>query len=577
VLEMTSGVRNRIASFESHNAELRVKLDSPRSSSTGVISPPGSSPRQQGFFPPDAAEFPGRTSETSTASQIRVNRLQAEQAKNGYSLSSEREIQLSARRLQGVADRSSPASSTQGASASLFAHRKKPFNAPTTPDGSVTRQTLSDSKNYIMQPKLEDTPQDSSRRASRLEKIKQLQRHRIGKPRTVQEDDNGDERHRIKASDVPVNTDPSNDDDITLTSVRQIVATRNNAPEDEQELDVDTWRGEEKSQKNLSVMSPSSSSDYETDGFDRSQRGGNALYGEQVEAPSMSASQLTPDVAAFYNRRHTPAAPQRDDDDTYDYSARDEDNNTYTKKTFDDEDDGVVEETNSQESLSYAQRIERKARLDRKVAKAKAAADKKVQQKDGPFMHKEDVEHYRKQLEAPTVKTAAGVAAAATVGCILLGPVGLLVGAAAVGIGVGVMQIPEEQRSNMQVKAAEALKGAQESAFSATEALSNSCANSYRDSGLDEHVPSEMKSCCTPVDTNPPRTKGVEHAGPLGGKEQSQTHEEAIAHDMSSISPTRFTRRKKARVACLRQGKFCQSTLFFLEYLHACSHPILHT
>lgn len=100
----------------------------------------------------------------------------------------------------------------------------------------------------------------------------------------------------------------------------------------------------------------------------------------------------------------------------------------------------------------------------------------------------------------PMTQTAAGVAAAATIGCFVIGPVGLLVGAAAVGIGVGVMQIPEEQRKVMNQKASKAFEGVSNTAFSASESLSNTCATSYKDSGLSEHVPVDCFS--GPDDTN---------------------------------------------------------------------------
>ena len=63
------------------------------------------------------------------------------------------------------------------------------------------------------------------------------------------------------------------------------------------------------------------------------------------------------------------------------------------------------------------------------------------------------MEQYRQSMENPAIKTAAGVIGAATVGCLVIGPVGMLLGAAAVGIGVGVMQIPEEQRSKNGIEA----------------------------------------------------------------------------------------------------------------------------
>jgi hypothetical protein len=71
--------------------------------------------------------------------------------------------------------------------------------------------------------------------------------------------------------------------------------------------------------------------------------------------------------------------------------------------------------------------------------------------------------------------------------------VGLLVGAAAVGIGVGVMQIPEEQRVHVKNKAVKAVHQAHESAISASEAISTSCATSCHDIGCIDHFPSDMK------------------------------------------------------------------------------------
>ena len=290
----------------------------------------------------------------------------------------------------------------------------------------------------------------------------------------------------------------------------------------------------------------------------RDAAGANSHYAPLLQDPSMTASQLTPDVAAFFDQRQK----HKDDDDTYDYSGRDEDNNVYHRqsRTFESIRD---EEDDSQVSLSYAQRLERQAKEE---AARKAAAEAAKANMDGPFMHQEDVEHYRKSLDSPAVKLTAGVAAAATLGCIMLGPVGLLVGAAAVGIGVGFSQIPEEQRNNMQDKAAEALKGAQESAFSATEAISNSCAYSYRESGIDDHVPLEMKTCCPAIDEEVNRQKQsrrahdeVDGTGGLTRTENAQANDGTTGlkpHEKNATSPTRFRNNKKDNIAVLREGKW---------------------
>ena len=58
---------------------------------------------------------------------------------------------------------------------------------------------------------------------------------------------------------------------------------------------------------------------------------------------------------------------------------------------------------------------------------------------------------------------------------VILGPVGLLVGAASVAIGMGVMQIPEEQRNNVRNHAATSLERARDLAYDVGESMSTSC------------------------------------------------------------------------------------------------------
>eukprot|EP00579_Thalassiosira_antarctica_P009851 CAMPEP_0201915088 /NCGR_PEP_ID=MMETSP0903-20130614/5106_1 /ASSEMBLY_ACC=CAM_ASM_000552 /TAXON_ID=420261 /ORGANISM="Thalassiosira antarctica, Strain CCMP982" /LENGTH=761 /DNA_ID=CAMNT_0048450629 /DNA_START=112 /DNA_END=2394 /DNA_ORIENTATION=+ len=102
-------------------------------------------------------------------------------------------------------------------------------------------------------------------------------------------------------------------------------------------------------------------------------------------------------------------------------------------------------------------------------------------------------------LNGPNMKAALGVGAAATLGAVMLGPVGLLVGAASVGIGMGIMQIPEEQRNNVRNHAATSLEKAREIACDLSDSMSSNCA---RYTGTDPHevmgrvVPDEIMSCC---------------------------------------------------------------------------------
>ncbi len=108
-------------------------------------------------------------------------------------------------------------------------------------------------------------------------------------------------------------------------------------------------------------------------------------------------------------------------------------------------------------------------------------------------------------LNKPNVKTALGVAAAATIGAAILGPVGVLVGAASVGIGIGVMQIPEEQRSNAASHASTSLEKARAVALDVSESVGKSCARMYeKETGKDpkdalgDVVPDEiMDRCCS--------------------------------------------------------------------------------
>ncbi len=59
---------------------------------------------------------------------------------------------------------------------------------------------------------------------------------------------------------------------------------------------------------------------------------------------------------------------------------------------------------------------------------------------------------------------------------VILGPVGLLVGAASVAIGMGVMQIPEEQRNNVRNHAATSLDRARDLVCDFSDSMSSSCA-----------------------------------------------------------------------------------------------------
>ncbi|KAL3942186.1 MAG: hypothetical protein SGARI_000349 [Bacillariaceae sp.] len=179
-----------------------------------------------------------------------------------------------------------------------------------------------------------------------------------------------------------------------------------------------------------------------------------------------------------------------DDDRTFDYGDKDDDSNG---------------------STSYATRrrkeAERRARLgadnssrgggDGSNVGTKVDPNKTVQAEgvgglgEGlpSLLSKEEMEQYTKTMENPAIKLGAGVVGVATVGCIAFGPVGLLVGVAAVGLGFGVMQIPEEERNKIQAKAEKAMHNFQEKAADASEKMSSNCLNTYKDSGVADHLP----------------------------------------------------------------------------------------
>ena len=155
-----------------------------------------------------------------------------------------------------------------------------------------------------------------------------------------------------------------------------------------------------------------------------------------------------------------------------------------------------------------------------------------------------------------------------------MGPVGVLLGAAAVGIGVGVMQIPEEQRKNMVDKASETMSNVQEQAISASETMTMSCAASYKDSGLAEHIPAEMTKFCAVseddldmhANTIEPHIKSedseavrLDHAAGHAGGGGGDHHHLPMLKNQEARNPTSPSHARSLRsknVACLRHGMF---------------------
>mmetsp|Transcript_15790 Transcript_15790/g.34181 ORF Transcript_15790/g.34181 Transcript_15790/m.34181 type:complete len:1143 (-) Transcript_15790:99-3527(-) len=111
-------------------------------------------------------------------------------------------------------------------------------------------------------------------------------------------------------------------------------------------------------------------------------------------------------------------------------------------------------------------------------------------------LNADDWKHFTEQVDQPQVKGALGASAAVVAGAAIFGPVGVLVGAAAVGIGVGVMQIPEEQRDTLKERATSAAHQTYESAQIAADAMGTSCATACAESGVAEKIDPKLAKFC---------------------------------------------------------------------------------
>ena len=285
-------------------------------------------------------------------------------------------------------------------------------------------------------------------------------------------------------------------------------------------------------------------------------RSGDLMRRSQGSYPSASGQQQ------FYQ---TSSARLEDDDRTFDYGVKD---------------DASQESTTFQQQLLEA---DRKAREHNRLSDANTDFLSQSDSGDSRSQHerrrrrsyrtprkKQDdpMDQYRQSVDSPVMKTAAGVLGAATVGCFVVGPVGMLLGAAAVGIGVGVMQIPEEQRKNMAEKAKETMSKFEEQAYSASEVVSNSCATTYKESGISEHIPAEMSKFCAvseddvdPSNVITPDIKSEDSdavrldqvTGTCGGG--SELPKLKNQDPRKPISPNQSRSLRSKKVACLRHGK----------------------
>lgn len=306
------------------------------------------------------------------------------------------------------------------------------------------------------------------------------------------------------------------------------------------------------------VFRTASSSDYDTDGdVSKTSRHSNVLDGP-------SQSQAT-DVNEFFSTsRYTQGNRRMDDDDrTFDYGDRDDDSNG---------------------STSFMARQKREADSRRGVPSHEAPEALKA----GPsaLINKDDVEHYTKSLGTPAMRIGAGVVGVVTIGCFVLGPAGLLAGAAAVGVGIGIMQIPDEERNRLQDKVQKTVGRVHDKAVDATEKLSNSCASTYEESGIAEHLPqclslSGMESDGL-RDHEPARYEkkvtGNKSDEPVvvsrNGQKASVASPPTLEPGSRSEMANNSERPRNKKVACLRHGKSaclrCVTKQLHINNTHFC-------
>ncbi len=401
--------------------------------------------------------------------------------------------------------------------------------------------------------------------------------HRSGRSPTSDVDMFSDNNYAYGPTDQSVE---ATDDEATLTSVRRIMAGENNGPSPRDKSvhyhhlqtfedsnrggrtiaqsshsrsghaklsrphssgRMDDWPQEEKSDKTgmPRVFRVDSSSDYDTDG-DMSK---NSRQSQLLDGPSHS--QVT-DVNEFFTQSKYPPPNRRMDDDerTFDYGDRDDASNA---------------------SGSHAMR---QRRILDPPQEALSSNDWKESKEGHPssLINKDDVEHYTKSFGSPAMKVGVGVIGAVTIGCIVLGPASLLAGAAVVGLGVGVMQIPEQERQRIQAKVEKTVRKVHAKAVDATETLSHSCVTTYEESGVAEHLPPCLS---LPTDNGAKDNESTRSDKRIPGrvadesKVQSTSGQTTPGAPPVSLEPSHprsehassVDRPRNKKVACLRNGE----------------------
>lgn len=492
-------IRSKIASYEAHNQEIRATAAVPASPPTARTTTRVASQNRRERLAREANESPARmmkkepaTTPSSLAERRRARQLQKQKRLSRESNASPMTPDDNISKAASVSRSSSESSEAQrrlgvDSSANASPSRTKPLlEGRPTNRRNLDSDSMGSSRSYDDE-NLDDIPLSPDRRLSPAKAAKahrgrrKLQQQQQQRPETAP--------HDIMAEEYD-HSEPPTDDEVTLTSVRQIM------------------------QPGEGLILSASSSTIETD-----------------------ARNIPPtNTQAFLSAR----AALGDDDRTFDYGERD----------GDDEEDA---------SVTYEQRKEaaRKAKEAEKTRKAGF-----VDNAANPLLNTEDVSYYRQTLDTPVAKVTGGLVVAGTIGCLMLGPVGLLVGAAAVGIGVGVMQIPEEQRAHVKDKAVKTVHQAKESALNASEVLSSSCAAGCHDLGLADHLPADVKEYFENPDPNKKKDKeeasvangganGVERSKDINGPVPGGT-EGRKQPKLMNQSPSKMGKR---RAACLRNCK----------------------
>jgi hypothetical protein len=154
----------------------------------------------------------------------------------------------------------------------------------------------------------------------------------------------------------------------------------------------------------------------------------------------------------------------------------------------------------------------------------------------------------------------------------VLGPAGLLAGVAVVGLGLGAMQIPEKEREKIQAKVEKTVRKVHAKAVDATESLSNSCATTYEEYGMAEHLPPCL-SLATEQGNKEHESTRSDKRIPGKAHDESKTQSKngpkqpgapPLAQEASHPRlehENSVDRPRNKKVACLRNGKFVMAPI----------------